>query len=137
MSLLRHRMPTSLATHCLSTSCFSPVPRQDTYFQGQYSDDGRREYFYYVDHQGRVRGGQGIPTARISCSMPKELLRNDMEVHWGGRTCARRTQVYAYIFSISSAYFFQTMYRFTFRVGPNSPPAMLRSLGMMVNFLTV
>ncbi len=26
-----------------------------TYFQGQYSEDGRREYFYYVDHQGMVR----------------------------------------------------------------------------------
>jgi len=24
------------------------------YVQGQYSDDGRREYFYYVDHQGMV-----------------------------------------------------------------------------------
>ena len=43
--------------------------------------------------------------------------------------------VVAYILSITCLYFFSTAWRFSFIVGPSSPPPMVKSLGKIVNFL--
>mmetsp|Transcript_63983 Transcript_63983/g.176859 ORF Transcript_63983/g.176859 Transcript_63983/m.176859 type:complete len:214 (-) Transcript_63983:392-1033(-) len=45
--------------------------------------------------------------------------------------------VHAYMLSISSAYFSCTTGRFSFSVGPSSPPVTLKSTGMISHFLIV